>query len=131
MYRKYFVWLICATLLGYQASWAQAPVTDGVITLNAAIKNSLAYSPQLKSAGSTVLASKGERLQAGVRPNPEIGVEAENLAGRGPYKGADSAEITSVFHNSWNSAVSARRVRPPPTGAMKSAALSMRRRGLI
>jgi outer membrane protein, heavy metal efflux system len=94
MYRKSFVWLICATLLGYQASWAQAPLTDGVITLSAAIKNALAYSPQLKSAGSTVLASKGERLQAGLRPNPEIGVEAENLAGRGPYKGVDSAEIT-------------------------------------
>ena len=94
MLQKSFVWLICATLLGYQASWAQAPVTGGVITLNAVIENALSYSPRLKSAGSVVLASKGERLQAGVRPNPEVGVEAENLAGRGPYKGVDSAEIT-------------------------------------
>ncbi len=94
MLQKSFVWLICATLLGYQASWAQAPVTGGVITLNAAIENALSYSPRLKSASSAMLASQGERLQAGLRPNPEAGVEAENLAGRGPYKGVDAAEIT-------------------------------------
>lgn len=94
MLQKSFVCLICATLLGSHAARAQAPVTGNVITLNAAIEKALASSPRLKSAGSAVLASKGERLQAGLRPNPEAGVEAENFAGRGPYTGVDSAEIS-------------------------------------
>jgi len=94
MFRKSLVWLLCATLFGSQAAWAQARLTGNVISLNAAIENALSHSPRLKSASSGMLASKGDRLQAGLRPNPEAGVEAENLAGRGPYKGVDAAETT-------------------------------------
>ncbi len=66
---------------------AQQPVSGDVITLNAAIEKALANSLRLKLAGSAVLASKGEHLQAGLRPNPEASVEAENFAGRGALHG--------------------------------------------
>lgn len=71
------------------------PMTAGVVTLDAAIQRALAESPRLKSFGSARLASKGTRRQAGALPNPEIGLEAENVAGQGPYKGTDSAEMTA------------------------------------
>lgn len=94
MFLKYFVWLLCVTLPASQAGWAQAPAAGDIITLNAAIETALSGSARLKAADSAVLASKGEQLQAGLRPNPEAGVEAENVAGQGPYDGMDSAEIT-------------------------------------
>lgn len=109
MYQNRFLWLLCATLLTSQPAFAEeakkpqnAPVTlpastpiiGNVITLSAALEKALANSPQLKSASSAMLASKGERRQAGLLPNPEIGIEAENIAGQGAYKGTDSAEIT-------------------------------------
>jgi len=118
MFQKPLVWLIAATILSSPA-WAEEtppvqsdaveaasspeapavpaasiPAGGNVITLSAALEKALANSPQLKSAGSAMFASKGERRQAGALPNPEIGIEAENLAGQGPYKGTDSAEIT-------------------------------------
>lgn len=96
-----FWWLVAAAVLNGPV-WAQgtpsapAAVTarGQTVSLQAAISRALANSPQLKSAESAMLASEGERRQAGMPPNPEIGLEAENVAGRGPYKGTDAAEIS-------------------------------------
>lgn len=65
-----------------------------ILSLNDAIARALGESPRIKASGSALMASKGERHQAGLLPNPELSVEAENIAGRGEYKGFDSAEIT-------------------------------------
>ncbi|MEJ0063133.1 MAG: TolC family protein [Alphaproteobacteria bacterium] len=72
-------------------AWAGAPPA---VTLQEAIARALANAPQLKAAEASMLASKGERRQAGTLPNPHIGVEVENVAGQGAYRGTDSAEIT-------------------------------------
>ncbi len=117
-------WLLCSSILFSSAAFAEdaqllaqantdappapvalapaepAPATPaplvagGVITLDAAIERALAESPRLKSFGFARMASKGVRSQAGALPNPELGVEAENIGGQGPYKGFDSAEVT-------------------------------------
>lgn len=117
-------WLLCSSILLSSAAFAQdatllaqanvdappapvaltpadtapvaplAPAPSGVLTLDAAIERALAESPRLKSFGFARMASKGARGQAGALPNPEIGVEAENFSGKGPYKGFDSAEVT-------------------------------------
>lgn len=123
MFQKPFLWLLAAAILSGSAAFAEEstlpaqtaqdnaaeaaepqgtvaaspaslPAGGNVISLAVALEKALANSPQLKSAGSAMLASKGERRQAGLLPNPEIGIEAENLAGQGPYKGTDSAELT-------------------------------------
>lgn len=65
-----------------------------VLNLETAISRALAESPRLKSAASAQMASKGELRQSRAFPNPELGVELENIAGQGPYKGTDSAEVT-------------------------------------
>lgn len=123
MFQKSLMWLFAATMLSSPVAWAEnprllaeaasdpvpvAPVTatttaavaeaapspDAALSLNDAIQRALAESPRLKAYESALMASKGERRQAGALPNPEIGVEAENVAGQGRYRGTDSAEFT-------------------------------------
>jgi cobalt-zinc-cadmium efflux system outer membrane protein len=98
MYQKRILWLLCATILTSQPTitypvFAKQEKPIG-ITLDEAIAKALAGSPRLKSANSALLASEGERTQAGLWQNPELGVEVENVAGDGVYKGTKSAEIT-------------------------------------
>lgn len=71
-----------------------ALVASGGVDLRTAIERALKGSPRIKSAESAAAASQGERTQAGLWSNPEIGVQAENIAGGGRYTGVDSAEIT-------------------------------------
>lgn len=73
---------------------ALAPKGNGIVSLNAAIKKAIANSPRLKASTATVLATKGERRQAGKWVNPEASVDAENVGGKGAYRGLHSAEIT-------------------------------------
>lgn len=64
------------------------------LNLAQAIEEALARSPLLAAAAGEVEAARGRQRQAGFRTNPEIGVEVENFAGSGPYRGADSIETT-------------------------------------
>lgn len=73
---------------------APANLSAGGLTLDAAIQKALNASPRLRSATASVLASRGERRQASALPNPEVGVDTENFAGKGDYKGTNSLETT-------------------------------------
>lgn len=111
MYKKNLVWLLCATILSSQPAFSQEDATAKPdnpppavaasepektkgFTLDDAIAKALAQSPRLKAFNSGVAAARGEQRQAGAWANPEVGVEAENVAGKGNYKGFDSAEVT-------------------------------------
>lgn len=112
MYQKKLVLLLCATILSSQPAFAEEAANDETtttppavvtlvpeqktrgLTLDAAIAKALAQSPRLQGFGSSVAAAKGEQWQAGAWMNPEVGIEAENVAGQGAYKGFDSAEVT-------------------------------------
>lgn len=65
-----------------------------VIGLSDAIDKAIQASSRLQSAKSGVGIAQGAQQQAGYFPNPEISVEAENIAGQNQYKGFDSAEVT-------------------------------------
>ena len=65
-----------------------------VVTLSDAIQKAIDASPRLKSAAAGLEAAKGAEDQAGYWPNPELGFEAENVAGGGQFSGTDSAEYT-------------------------------------
>jgi cobalt-zinc-cadmium efflux system outer membrane protein len=54
-----------------------------------------AVSPSLEAASADVRAAEAGRRVAGLRPNPSVTVEAENVAGSGPYRGIDSVEATT------------------------------------
>jgi len=67
---------------------------QGALTLRAALALALLRSPDLAAFSWSIRVQEAEALQAGLLPNPEIGVEAENFAGSGEYSGYDSAETT-------------------------------------
>lgn len=50
--------------------------------------------PTAAEADANLDAAEARLAQAGVRPNPEVGLEFENVLGRGPYQGIDGAETT-------------------------------------
>src|SRR5690242_2933969 len=61
------------------------------LTLRRAIQRALDYSPALKAARLEIEAKRGEAIQAGLRPNPDVAVAAEDV---GPD---DLAEYTLEF----------------------------------
>ncbi|MCH2547827.1 MAG: TolC family protein [Alphaproteobacteria bacterium] len=65
-----------------------------MITLKNAIAKAIEASPRLKAGAAGVEMAKGLHEQAGYLPNPEMGVQAENIAGSGRFSGISGAEIT-------------------------------------
>ena len=65
-----------------------------VITLEEAITLGMEFSPEVKSSKAGIAAARGLEKQAGYWKNPNFEIEAENIAGTGPYTGSNSAEYT-------------------------------------
>jgi cobalt-zinc-cadmium efflux system outer membrane protein len=54
----------------------------------------IGLTPGALEADALVAAAEARVRQAGVRPNPELSLEAENAFGSGPFSGYDNAETT-------------------------------------
>jgi cobalt-zinc-cadmium efflux system outer membrane protein len=67
---------------------------NGVVTLQDALALALARHPQLAVYPYDLRAADALILQAGLRPNPELGVEVEDVGGRGERRGFDAAQTT-------------------------------------
>ncbi len=67
---------------------------QGELSLKKAVALALLHNPELKSFAWAMRAREAGTLQAGFRPNPEIGIDIENIAGSGAFSGADQAETT-------------------------------------
>jgi cobalt-zinc-cadmium efflux system outer membrane protein len=80
--------------------WAQTTTTDlsataaSVLTLVEALNRAGASSPFQDAAAAGIRAAEAQRRVAGLRPNPSIVGEAENVAGTGIYQGLRSSETT-------------------------------------
>jgi cobalt-zinc-cadmium efflux system outer membrane protein len=70
----------------------QAP--EGVLRLPQAQALALMQNPDLAAFAWEVRAGEARTLQAGLPPNPEAGVEVENVAGSRDFQGVDGAEVT-------------------------------------
>ncbi len=70
------------------------PVPDGTLTLREALAEALLQNPRLQAYAWEVRAREAATLQAGLRPNPEIGAEIEEFAGTGALSGLGAAQIT-------------------------------------
>ena len=66
------------------------------LTLEAALARALGNNPDLTAQAEELRAREAEAWQAGLRPNPVLALEAENLLGSGNFAGADLAETTLV-----------------------------------
>ncbi|MEN6437787.1 MAG: TolC family protein [Syntrophobacter sp.] len=69
----------------------------GVITLKQALSLALLGNPELASFSFETRASEAKVLQAGLRPNPEIGVDVEQFGGSGDFKGLKTAQTTVLL----------------------------------
>jgi len=70
---------------------------SGVITLRQAISLALIRNPELRSYSWEVRAREAQALQAGLPPNPEIGLEIEDFGGTGSVEGFDGTETTILL----------------------------------
>lgn len=66
----------------------------GELTLQMAIAAALERNPALQNAGFQLRIAQAQRIQAGLRPNPEVGVTLENFAGSGAVRGTTALEST-------------------------------------
>lgn len=84
----------CAAQAQTATSPPAAP-TEQVFTLERALALAGGVSPTLAAGSAGVQAATAGRTVAGLRPNPSINVETENVAGSGDYRGLRSAETTA------------------------------------
>jgi cobalt-zinc-cadmium efflux system outer membrane protein len=66
----------------------------GLITLRQALGLALMHNPELKAFSWDVRISQARQLQASLWPNPNLGVEVEEVGGAGPRSDFDAAETT-------------------------------------
>lgn len=84
----------CAQTAQAQTSPPSAQPQGETLTLDQALELAGATAPGVEAATAGVRAAEAQRRAAGLRPNPSIEVEAENVIGTGAYSGLSSAETT-------------------------------------
>jgi outer membrane protein, heavy metal efflux system len=67
---------------------------DGVLTLRQALALALMNNPSLAASSWDIRAGEARMLQAGLFPNPELGVEVENFGGSDLTRGFVASETT-------------------------------------
>ena len=79
-----------------ELAWAQtdSPATRATIGLSEALARTIARNPDLTVFGYQIEAAEGRLLQAGLAPNPELGVGVEDVLGSDAFHNLDSAETT-------------------------------------
>lgn len=91
-------WAACALLFVVSSAGAQSlaePVNpEGELTLARAIDAALRSNPDLLASAYELNAAQARIVQAGLRPNPQLGIELENFGGSGAAPGIDSLETT-------------------------------------
>lgn len=86
--------LFMALLCSARAFAIEPPTPQGELTLAQAIEAALRGNPDLAASTYDLNAAQARIVQAGLRPNPELGIELENFAGGGDFGGVDALETT-------------------------------------
>lgn len=67
---------------------------EAPLTLREALSRTLQSNPDLAAYQYVLKAQDGRITQSGLRPNPRLSAELENVFGTGPTQGFDAAEVT-------------------------------------
>ncbi|NNM77710.1 TolC family protein [Sphingomonas sp. ID1715] len=95
MYRLFAAALAAASCAAIAQAQTPPPAEAGaVLTLEDALAQAGATSPSTEVATAGVRAAEAARTVAGLRPNPTLEVQSENIAGTGDFRGLSSAETT-------------------------------------
>ena len=68
------------------------------LTLREALAQALLHNPELEIYSREIRAREAEALQAGLRPNPSLSLESENVFGSGEFSGTGGSETTFAVH---------------------------------
>jgi cobalt-zinc-cadmium efflux system outer membrane protein len=79
---------------GAQAQTSPPVAQAGTLTLDRALELAGGAAPSVNVATASVRVAEAQRRVAGLRPNPTVQTEIENVAGTGPYRGLGQAETT-------------------------------------
>ena len=88
---------ICATLLAGVTGLCSAALAAEPLTLEAAVDRAVAAAPEVRAGQASVESARGAITQAGVRPNPTVGIQAEDFAGSGPFNGLNQSQVTLTY----------------------------------
>lgn len=84
----------CLGVIQIAHAQTETPPAPEPVALEEAIVRSLNAAPSLRARHAAIRAGKAGIRQAGIRPNPALGLEVENFAGSGRLNGFDSTEFT-------------------------------------
>ena len=85
--------LIGITSFGLQAQTVNRKSLSLEKAVNTAIKNNT----ELKILAKKIAVNKAIKLQKGLLPNPQFGLEAENILGNNDFSGFNGSELTASF----------------------------------
>lgn len=86
----------CASVAQAQTSPPSTfQIANEPLTLDQAIELAIGAAPGLEAASAGIRAAEAQRRVAGLRPNPSVAVETENILGSGQFNGVASAETTA------------------------------------
>ncbi|WP_432823495.1 TolC family protein [Trichloromonas sp.] len=93
------VWALCLFALNPQAHAEMSSATEvgTPLSLDRALALALAHNPEVDATAAEIRAYEADALQAGLRPNPVLDLELENLAGSGEFSGTDATEATLML----------------------------------
>lgn len=98
MHRLIAAILVAASCARIAQAQNTPPVEAGAtLDLEQALSMAGASAPSLDVAKADLRAAAAAHTVAGLRPNPEITVDAENVAGSGSYRGTKSVETTATI----------------------------------
>lgn len=78
----------------HAADPVSVPDPNGLLMLGEVLALTLMHNPELSAYSLEIRAADARALQAGLRPNPELEVEMEEVGGSGSRSGFDAAETT-------------------------------------
>jgi len=83
-----------APVSGQPKDSEEVPIPGEPLRFQEALAQALQHNPELAAYSEEIRAREAEALQAGLRPNPVLSLEAENVFGSGDFSGTDAAETT-------------------------------------
>lgn len=86
---------LTASVLAASGAGAQSPAPP--LSLSEALSRAAAFDPSRAATDARVLAGEAAVKQAGLKPNPTLGLELENFAGTGAYSLVDRTEATVSY----------------------------------
>lgn len=86
--------LLCGALLSLSGLTQAADRDPATLTLPEAFARVLSDNPELAIYPYDIRAAEARALQAGFRPNPQVSLDVENIAGNRDFSGIDAMETT-------------------------------------